>query len=88
MANVKKNDVVFQVRGIDVHFPFQPYEVQKIYMERVIEALQRVMKQFELMIELIFVQFRMKKLSLFFCLHFVRKSWKSIGFKIFFFVSP
>lgn len=28
------------IRGIPVVFPFEPYEVQKIYMERVIESLQ------------------------------------------------
>ncbi|CAB3234768.1 unnamed protein product [Arctia plantaginis] len=28
------------ISGIPVNFPFEPYEVQKIYMERVIESLQ------------------------------------------------
>eukprot|EP00501_MAST-03F_sp_TOSAG23-6_P001225 GSMAST32.ASY1.ANO1.1271.1 assembled CDS len=28
------------VRGIPVHFPFRPYTVQKLYMEKLIEALQ------------------------------------------------
>ena len=33
---------VFKIRGVEVHFPFQPYDVQMIYMEKVIESLQEV----------------------------------------------
>jgi hypothetical protein len=32
----------YNVRGVKVEFPFQAYEVQQIYMEKVIEALQDV----------------------------------------------
>jgi hypothetical protein len=32
----------YEIRGIKVNFPFEAYEVQKIYMERVIESLQEV----------------------------------------------
>lgn len=28
------------IRGINVNFPFEPYEIQKVYMEKVIECLQ------------------------------------------------
>lgn len=28
------------INGITVNFPFEPYEVQKIYMSKVIECLQ------------------------------------------------
>jgi hypothetical protein len=32
----------FTIRGVSVHFPFDPYDVQLIYMEKVIESLQEV----------------------------------------------
>lgn len=28
------------IRGIPVNFPFEPYEIQKVYMDKVIECLQ------------------------------------------------
>lgn len=28
------------INGVPVHFPFEPYELQKVYMEKVIECLQ------------------------------------------------
>ena len=30
----------FEVRGVPIRFPFEPYPCQKAYMERVVEALQ------------------------------------------------
>lgn len=33
-------DVV--IREVDVRFPFEPYDVQKAYMSKVIECLQNV----------------------------------------------
>jgi len=45
MAHVNKNDFILNIRGIDVHFPYQPYDVQKIYMEKVIESLQTVKRK-------------------------------------------
>lgn len=32
----------YNVRGVKVDFPYAAYEVQQIYMEKVIEALQDV----------------------------------------------
>jgi len=32
--------VVINVSGVDVNFPFPPYECQKVYMEHVVQALQ------------------------------------------------
>lgn len=32
----------YKIRGIDVDFPFEAYDCQLDYMEKVIEALQRV----------------------------------------------
>ena len=29
-----------RLRGVDVEFPFQPYAPQRLYMEKVIEAVQ------------------------------------------------
>ena len=29
-----------QIRGVSVEFPFEPYDCQLVYMERVIESLQ------------------------------------------------
>lgn len=34
--------VLINVRGVDVDFPFTPYECQVTYMEKVIECLQEV----------------------------------------------
>ena len=31
---------IINLRGVEVDFPFQPYKPQRLYMERVIEALQ------------------------------------------------
>lgn len=28
------------IRGVEINFPFEPYDIQKIYMEKVIECLQ------------------------------------------------
>jgi hypothetical protein len=33
---------VYEVRGLQVTFPFEAYECQLIYMEKVVEALQTV----------------------------------------------
>jgi len=30
-----------RINGLDVYFPFSPYECQKDYMARVIEALEK-----------------------------------------------
>lgn len=30
----------YSIRGIDVNFPFPAYDCQRVYMERVIQALQ------------------------------------------------
>ena len=35
--------VNIEICGIDVEFPFEPYECQTKYMEKVIQCLQRVM---------------------------------------------
>lgn len=32
----------YKLRGIDVEFPFEAYDCQLVYMEKVIEALQNV----------------------------------------------
>jgi len=32
----------FNINGVMVEFPFTPYDVQKVYMEKVIECLQKV----------------------------------------------
>lgn len=34
-----------EIRNILVDFPYEPYEIQKIYMSKVIECLQNVSKQ-------------------------------------------
>ena len=34
--------VNIDICGIDVEFPFEPYDCQKKYMEKVIQCLQRV----------------------------------------------
>ena len=34
--------VQIQIRGVDVDFPFQPYDCQVSYMEKVIQCLQEV----------------------------------------------
>lgn len=39
---VKNTMVHIDVCGIDVDFPFEPYECQKRYMEKVITCLQKV----------------------------------------------
>lgn len=31
----------FDIHGLKVHFPFRPYDCQKVYMTKVIEALLR-----------------------------------------------
>lgn len=33
---------IYTFRGLDVEFPYEAYDVQKAYMEKVIEALQTV----------------------------------------------
>lgn len=33
----------YNIRGVDVHFPYDAYQNQLIYMERVIESLQKVL---------------------------------------------
>ena len=33
---------LYNFRGVDVEFPYEAYECQKVYMEKVIEALQTV----------------------------------------------
>jgi regulator of telomere elongation helicase 1 len=38
-ASRKRSEVV--THGVTIRFPFEPYECQKVYMEKVIEALQR-----------------------------------------------
>ena len=30
----------YSIRGVEVEFPFPAYECQKVYMEKVIQALQ------------------------------------------------
>lgn len=32
--------MIININGIDVKFPFEPYELQRNYMSKVIEALQ------------------------------------------------
>ncbi len=32
---------VLSLRGVNVEFPFEPYDVQVSYMEKLIESLQR-----------------------------------------------
>jgi regulator of telomere elongation helicase 1 len=32
----------YQIRGIAVEFPFDAYDCQKVYMEKVIQSLQEV----------------------------------------------
>jgi regulator of telomere elongation helicase 1 len=32
----------YEIRGVEVDFPYEAYECQLIYMERVIQALQEV----------------------------------------------
>jgi len=39
--------VNFEVCGIDIDFPFEPYECQKKYMEKVIQCLQKVCNTFD-----------------------------------------
>lgn len=34
--------VSFECKGVLVDFPYEPYEVQKIYIEKVLECLQNV----------------------------------------------
>ena len=34
--------VQLQIRGVDIDFPFQPYDCQVSYMEKVIHCLQEV----------------------------------------------
>lgn len=33
--------MIINIKGIDVKFPFEPYDLQRNYMEKVIEALQK-----------------------------------------------
>jgi hypothetical protein len=33
---------IYNIRGIDVDFPFQAYDCQVVYMEKVIQSLQEV----------------------------------------------
>ena len=33
---------VYKIRGIDVDFPFEAYDCQIVYMEKVIRSLQEV----------------------------------------------
>lgn len=40
----------YSIRGIDVDFPFQAYECQIVYMEKVIRSLQEVVQTLILMI--------------------------------------
>lgn len=35
----------YRLRGIDVDFPFEAYDCQLVYMEKVIQALQEVKSQ-------------------------------------------
>ena len=37
---------VHSIRGIDVSFPFPPYQCQILYMNKVIQALQEVINTF------------------------------------------
>lgn len=39
-AASQRKSVVVPIRGIEVKFPFEPYQLQKVYMERVLQALQ------------------------------------------------
>ena len=32
-----------KIKGVSVEFPFDPYDVQKDFMEKVIESLQKVL---------------------------------------------
>lgn len=32
--------MIIDINGISVHFPFEPYQLQKDYMQKVIEALE------------------------------------------------
>lgn len=32
----------YDIRGVKVEFPFEAYECQKVYMEKVIQSLQEV----------------------------------------------
>jgi hypothetical protein len=38
----KRRPTTYNIRGVEVKFPFRAYECQLIYMEKVIEALQEV----------------------------------------------
>lgn len=33
---------IFECKGVQVDFPYEPYEVQKRYIEKVLECLQNV----------------------------------------------
>ena len=38
--------VQLQIRGVDIDFPFQPYDCQVSYMEKVIHCLQEVSQKY------------------------------------------
>lgn len=40
----KRRPTTYNIRGVEVKFPYRAYECQLIYMEKVIEALQEVRK--------------------------------------------
>ena len=41
---VTKEDKCHSIRGVQVRFPFTPYQCQLVYMNKVIQALQEVNK--------------------------------------------